>query len=434
MFQIKINTQVLTELRDTINNEVNISYNKEYYYVVDRRNNKTREFRAWDKICAIMDRLDDTVDYLNNLELNTGKYKNSAFDFYDFINNASVVVDCIKELANIFDVDDNFLKKSTNIFNKLGKDGKGTDEKYFEYLRSLCSVHPVETSRHKRYQDNDFECSPYVVWSNRILGFNNDCDLFAIIYTSVDDELSKKIGIYISQVFEYIETRVNFINNIIEEIEKYNNEVISSFKNKHIKNIDEFDNYIDYLRNLDKEAEERFGHEYYSKFDFIIKLLTLKVSNEKNKSKVDLYISALKYSVKYEHNALQNMSYLGFDNNGVVNEKDNYETSLLSELYSLNSRSNEQRKYHYNFEKIECLNYYYGDNNKNWAYIMLNEASEFLERYISFEGAESSFEHYALVKVALYLHCLENECIVNTSIPNDLKYREKLSNSMLSVF
>ena len=120
------------------------------------------------------------------------------------------------------------------------------------------------------------------------------------------------------------------------------------------------------------------------------------------------------------------MSYLGFDNNGIVNEKENYETSLLSELCSLNSKSDEQIRYHYNFEKIGYLNYDSGDNNKNWAYVMLNKASEFLERYISFEGAKGDFENYALFKVALYLHCLENECIVNNSIPNDLQYREKL--------
>lgn len=427
VFQIKIDTEILIKLREKINDEVNISYNKEYYYVVDKKRKKTKEFRAWDKICAIMDRLDDTIDYLNNLELNTGKYRKSAFDFYDFMNNASVVVDCIKELAKIFNVNDNYLKKSTNIFKQLGKDDEGTDEKYFEYLRSLCSVHPIETSRHRRYQDNDFECSPYVAWNNGIMGFNNDCDLFAIVYTSRDDEWSKKIGIYISQVFEYIETRVSFINNIVEEIEKYYNEVISFFKNKHIKKVCEFDNYIDYLKNLDKEAKERFGSEYSSKFDYIINLLTLKISNQKNKNKFNLYINALKYSVEYEHNALQNMSYLGFYNNGIVNEKENYETSLLSELYSLNSKSDEQIRYHYNFEKIGYLNYDSGDNNKNWAYVMLNEASEFLERYISFEGAKGDFEHYALFKVALYLHCLENECIVNNSIPNDLQYREKLS-------
>ena len=99
IFKINIDTSVLERLRDKINEQQNISYNKEY-----------GKYRAWDKICAIMDRLDDTVDYLNKLELNTGKYNRSAFDFYDFMNNASVIIDCITQLAKIFDIQDEEIK------------------------------------------------------------------------------------------------------------------------------------------------------------------------------------------------------------------------------------------------------------------------------------------------------------------------------------
>lgn len=95
---------ILHRLRDKINEQHNISYNKIY-------NKKHKEFRAWDKICAIMDRLDDTVDFLNELKLNTGKYKRSAFDFFEFMNNAAVIVDCIKQLAEIFNVADEKIKK-----------------------------------------------------------------------------------------------------------------------------------------------------------------------------------------------------------------------------------------------------------------------------------------------------------------------------------
>ena len=85
-----------------------------------------------------------------------------------------------------------------------------------------------------------------------------------------------------------------------------------------------------------------------------------------------------------------------------------------------------EKKYSYNFEKIEYLNYDSGESNKSWAYIKLRELYPFLERYVSFEGAMGDFEHYALVQLALYLHCLENKCLVNDNIPNELKFREKL--------
>ncbi|MGL4874352.1 MAG: hypothetical protein ACRC30_06840 [Clostridium sp.] len=418
--KIEINIDVLTKLRDTINSEQNISYNKSFM------NRKKEVFCAWDKICAIMDRLDDTVEYLNDLELNTNKYNRSAFDFYDFMNNGAVVVDCVRALANIFEVDMNEIKSSSNIFNQLGNDGKGTDERYFEYLRSLCSVHPIETSRHERYQENKFECSPYVSWNKEIFSLYNDGDLNVKVYTSKDGELGKNIPIYVSQIFEYIKTRVQFISKIIERIEEYHKTIIEEFKNKKIKKKDEFENYIEYLENLEKETKERIGEWAWHSFEKVIKLLKLNVVNSENKRKMNLYIEALKYSIEFQYNSLQNMSESGFKNNGLKYEENNIQTTLYYELYSPNSKSDEVRKYGYNIEKISYLEDGSGDSDKRWAYMQIEKAKNFFEKYITFEEAQSDLEYYALCKLALYLDCLENNCMINKNIPNDLKYREKL--------
>lgn len=415
VFKIGLDTEILRKLRNKINEQKNISYNKMY-----------KKYRAWDKICAIMNRLDDTVEYLNTIELNTGKYKRSAFDFFDFMNNASVVIDCVKELSKIFEVSDSEIKNSTNIFNKVGSDGNGTDEKYFEYLRSLCSVHPVETSRHKRYQDNDFECSPYVLWNNSLRLFNDDCDIYAVVYTSKDNESFKRVGIYIEQVFKYVEIRVNFIEKIIDYIDTYQKDMILKLKKQHIKNDTEFNSYIEYLTNLDEEAKDRYGDDHWYSFEYVIKLLQLKLSDSENENKMKLYINVLKYAIKFEHNALQNMSNIGYENSGLKYSKENIETSLYIELYSPSSGSKEERRYGYNIEKIQYLSYDSGDSNKDWAYVQLNEAREFFEKYVSFKNVKSDFEYYALVNLALYLDCLENDCMINKNIPNDLKYREKL--------
>lgn len=415
VFKIGLDTEILRKLRNKINEQKNISYNKMY-----------GKYRAWDKICAIMNRLDDTVEYLNTIELNTGKYKRSAFDFFDFMNNASVVIDCVKELSKIFEVSDSEIKNSTNIFNKVGSDGNGTDEKYFEYLRSLCSVHPVETSRHKRYQDNDFECSPYVLWNNSLRLFNDDCDIYAVVYTSKDNESFKRVGIYIEQVFKYVEIRVNFIEKIIDYIDTYQKDMILKLKKQHIKNDTEFNSYIEYLTNLDEEAKDRYGDGHWYSFEYVIKLLQLKLSDSENENKMKLYINELKYAIKFEHNALQNMNNIGYENNGLKYTEENIETSLYDILYLPSSGSEEERRYGYNIEKIQYLSYDSGGSNKDWAYVQLNEARGFFEKYVSFRNAKSDFEYYALVNLALYLECLENDCIINKNIPNDLKYREKL--------
>ncbi|MEK4841264.1 hypothetical protein [Bacillus sp. FSL L8-0152] len=59
VFQICLDPTIIEILRNKVNEQQYITINK-----------KDGEQRAWDKICAIMDRLDDTVDYLNGIKLN----------------------------------------------------------------------------------------------------------------------------------------------------------------------------------------------------------------------------------------------------------------------------------------------------------------------------------------------------------------------------
>lgn len=61
------------------------------------------------KNCAIMDRLDDTTLYLNSLELQKSNSILAVFDFYNFMNNAATLLDCIGFLSEIYDFD--FSKK-----------------------------------------------------------------------------------------------------------------------------------------------------------------------------------------------------------------------------------------------------------------------------------------------------------------------------------
>ena len=119
---------------------------------------------------------------------------------------------------------------------------------------------------------------------------------------------------------------------------------------------------------------------------------------------------------KIQDHILMNMSYEGFENNGLIFQPENMETTLLTELVSPNSWSDEVRKYSYELGKISYLNDGSDISNIQWAYIQLKHVKPFLEKYVSFEKANSDFEYYALVNLALYLECLENDCLINKNI------------------
>ena len=422
IFKIALNNHLTSDLRNVINGELNISINKPL------KTKKQSASSAWDLICAIMDRLEDTVDYINDLELNTGKHQRSAFDFFDFMNNASVIIDCINQLARIFEHDISAADSRSSVFNERGKDNNGTDKLYFEYLRSLCSVHPILTSRHERYQANEFECSPFVVWNNDRIGYHLEGDLCAFVYTSKREDNTKRLMIHISEIFAYVEYRYSLISEIIERINEYHASEIEQFRQRRIKREHEYNSYIDYLNGLIHESIERFGRDSIYELEFARALLEQRISDSKNQALYERYCNALKYAIQFRHNALQNMSYDGYENSGIKYPERNIETTLLNELHTPNSHSDEQRKYSYNIGKASYLNYDSGEGNKHWAYLMIREASSFFTKYISFDGAISDFEIFVLVQMALYQDSLVNKCNLNMNIPNDLLFRDVLLN------
>ena len=145
-FQIHLDPDLIERFDDSLDRHEHIS---ERISFVEKAFEK-KEYRgvpAWDCICTCVHRIRDGVAYLNKQEL--GRMEcGSAFDFINFINNASVVLDCIQMLADILGVDLSEENSRSAIFNMVGDDGEGTDKDYYEFLRSLCAVHPAGTNRH----------------------------------------------------------------------------------------------------------------------------------------------------------------------------------------------------------------------------------------------------------------------------------------------
>ena len=214
MYKIYLNDDVIRNFRNTINDYIDFSLAKKY------KNNDN----AWNSICALMDRIEDIVIYLNGKELNTGKWNRCAFDFFEFIEQAGVLIECIDELYKIYDIK---INKAKTIFkhkeindkylsklkeeNKIAKVG---DLNYFEYIRSLSSVHPGKTDRHKEFQFANFEVSPYVVWNGGIYALDPRCngEIILVTYNNETDHFLINKSIYINEVFNFIKNKYYSIN------------------------------------------------------------------------------------------------------------------------------------------------------------------------------------------------------------------------------
>ena len=95
MYNIYLKPEVSTNFRNTINEYINFSI--KHVYIKDKKTTN-----AWNTLCCIMDRIDDLVVYLNQKKLNTGEWKGCAFDFFEFIEQAAVLISCIDDAFEIY--------------------------------------------------------------------------------------------------------------------------------------------------------------------------------------------------------------------------------------------------------------------------------------------------------------------------------------------
>lgn len=305
--KLTLNPELNRCLREKVNEWHNFTYEKQANFKSPEKRGKVIKAQAYNCICACMDRIDELVEHCNSLELN------SLFGLYDIFNYGQTLVDCISMISKIYDVPYE-TEGDVSCFNQKGSDGSGNDEKYFKYLRSLCSVHPVETSQHKIYQGDEPEWCPYISGPSAVmlmLADNNSelkgADYYAVVYRN-DMEFNKHVPIKISEIIQYLSKRYEHIEKIIQAIDRYNSDIVDKLIEKHIPLPEEFEDYVDYLFSLKDAIAERTG----DKEDFHIKewIAVMKAHFTDKKMQIELqeYQEAMKAGIKEIHNKLQRMS------------------------------------------------------------------------------------------------------------------------------
>lgn len=418
MAKINLDTSLTTKLREKVNEYQHYSITKTHSIKKDSNG------FGWHKICAIMDRLDDTVAYLKSLDV---KEKGSNFDvfaFYNFMNNSATLIDCVNYLAEIYEYNLDSDNSKTDIFNQRGNTGKGTDKDYFEYLRALCSVHPIKTSRHKEFQDSEtaVECSPFVAYNEFGCVPKQEADLIAVVYVDDERHSSKYVGIKIEIVFKYVRFRFELLSKIIKHIESYYVKIINDYAKIPLKELSEFDdycNYIDYIKEVYAERIKSGMNEY---FDFYKFVMQMSFSNTINQQKLLKYQNAIKYSFTFMHKFLQQLPKEDkFETTGLKKQpKNSMGDSLFFELqHGLDC--NYRYQHLYAFEKLSLM--WIQPKNMDMSDSLISDIKSFWKKYVCFESGMSAIEISVLLQIAVYFYRLENDEEFNGNIPESSEYR-----------
>ena len=329
--ELNLDPKLNKQLRDTLNKQHNFMYERKAEFNIPGKGRTKEESSAFNCICACLDRIDSLVEHCNDIS----KSIKDEYGLCDILNYGQTLIDCISMIANIYGVSYNS-EDDRSCFNEVGLDGKGNDEKYFKYIRSLCSVHPVETSYHPSYQGDQPEWCPWIrkgsfPWD--ISGVDEEktskTDFTAIVYRN-DVEYNKHVSISLRQIFQYLKKRYFYIETIINEVKRQDKEKICGLRNKHIPLPEECNDYDNYLDELKKALVERYGDNSSWRVNEWKTILNSHFSDNDCEEILKLYKKELKEGIAKIHRSLQCMELdYYFEYEAVV-----YTTSFIPFKYS----------------------------------------------------------------------------------------------------
>ncbi|EAD5400629.1 hypothetical protein BSX36_06095 [Listeria monocytogenes] len=214
-----------------------------------------------------------------------------------------------------------------------------TDNQFFEYFRSLSTMHPADTSRPKFLREREeTHYSPFVIVENTKLGKR----VGAQIYSNKSDEILNLL-IPLDQLNNYINSRFLQIQNIIDKLKQICKEKEDEWRKEKVK---VESNIVDTLKNIKQILECRFEDTY--EVDLAIQYLECELTIKVNSGNVNNYRNEITNRVQKIVEAVDELDY-----------------NRMLELLSIVSKP-KNLIYKYELEKI---------------FDYLNEESEYVDKY-----------------------------------------------------
>lgn len=379
--EVFLNPDVYREFRNAFNETPLFMYNEEY---------KT----CFNLFCAVTDRLESCIEYLNG-HAETPKTEE---DFLSFVMFSCMVLDAVKHVLKQLDIEkidkiDYFqnicLSKPLNI----EKHKCPTDDKFFEYLRSIMFAHPFETNRPKFFMKHEIQYSPWVIANNPATKFRGIKDGVGVrIYYNKFDEIKDLIFSF-DVLKKYIKSQYLLLDLATEKVKEIVSlKEIEWKKHKINRSLD----YLDILKEIKDILKLR--HEEYYDVETVIRYMGCKNTLKENLTSVERFKQGIIEIIPDLCDAIDSLNY------EMATEKLDY--ILHQRPWKMHSMAN------YQLGKIYCdLNETQIVSKREWALEQVELFSkEFAKKWVTIIPQEMSFDEIKLlVTVSCYLEKIEQE-------------------------
>lgn len=368
-----LDSKLVYDLRDVIN--------KTDIFVKD-----PIEKEKFDLICAIMDRFDSSLDFLNKHQ----SFPKDENEFINFLVHVSIIRDGINIVFKELGLE---IKSDNKIFEEYYKrdlpniNKPINDDRFYEYFRSLAFAHPFLTDRSipNAIDKNEVQYSPYVL-ANLGLFWKDKDSIGVEVYSNKREAFS--VSFPFEKLKEYIKWKYELILDIISEFEK----IISLKEQVWIQHKVRRDlSDIDILEDVKFILEERCIDA--EEIEELIGYLKCESTIKENHESVEKFKNAIKRVIPEICDAMDDYNH------------DEIYDIVRDILYP---RPKAHQMLHYQLEKIYCyLNNDHGDTE--WGLKQAEEFSkEFAKKWVIIKPRDMSFDEIKLLtSVACYLEYKE---------------------------
>jgi len=245
----------------------------------------------WSCICSAMDWITVAMEYIADVKTGKRSYKQSI-EMYAYISSIDVVWEAIQQLHRVlFQTDKVPFKNECECF--FDKILEHDDNAYFKTIRASFGAHPVNLKGEKEGEKY------FASWSGAFLGE----DYSVLLYSNIVGNGFRTLYLRIKELNKFLDTRYNYLNQLMDEIDRQYEEFKIGMKNTPIKRVDDICNQLSILK---EESTNRL-HLYSTFIEQFNMIFNVQITNKKNEKMVSEYKESLKPLMSQLYKSLQNM-------------------------------------------------------------------------------------------------------------------------------
>lgn len=260
-------------------------------------------------LCAAMDRIDTCVAYLNK----HSNFPRTEEDFIIFLMFAAMLRDAVLDV--LVGVLPNFERnsgelhffKDTYFHSAVYNPDRPvpSDDRFFEYIRTLAFAHPTDTSRPTFLRKDEKQYSPWVIVNRTLNRFMGTPNMVGIrVYTTASDEIIN-IQFPLQVLKDYISSRYEKLSLAISWAEESIRKAEAEWREHHIKrNVSP----VEVLTSIKEVLALRY--QSTGEIDDMIRDLTCPLTIQENLKSVSEYRNAIIDAIPQICDGIENLEEL----------------------------------------------------------------------------------------------------------------------------